>query len=100
LAPDQQGPGAAIIQTGYRIAMLISGAGTLVIAARAGWFAAYATMAALLAVGILVFLFGPEPHVTREAAVSFLGAANDRNPALRQWLSTAVIGPFADFMRR
>jgi PAT family beta-lactamase induction signal transducer AmpG len=97
---DLQGPGAGMIQTGYRIAMLISGAGTLVIAARAGWFAAYATMAALLAVGILVFLFGPEPHATRETAVSFPGAANDRSPALRQWLSTAVIGPFADFMRR
>ncbi|MGA2719444.1 MAG: MFS transporter [Candidatus Acidiferrales bacterium] len=97
---ELQGPGAGMIQTGYRIAMLVSGAGTLVIAARAGWFAAYATMAALLAVGILVFLFGPEPHVTRETAVSFPGAASDRRPAFRQWLSTAVIGPFADFMRR
>ena len=29
LTPDQQGPGAAMIQTGYRIAMLISGAGAL-----------------------------------------------------------------------
>ena len=61
LAPEQQGPGAGMIQTGYRIAMLVSGAGALMIAARAGWFAAYATMAALLAVGMLVFLFGPEP---------------------------------------
>ena len=48
LTPEQQGPGAAMIQTGYRIAMLISGAGALIIAARYGWFAAYATMAALL----------------------------------------------------
>src|SRR5215470_16621431 len=38
---DLQGPGAGMIQTGYRIAMLVSGAGALVIAARAGWFAAY-----------------------------------------------------------
>jgi PAT family beta-lactamase induction signal transducer AmpG len=76
---DLQGPGAGMIQTGYRVAMLVSGAGALVIAARVGWFAAYATMAALLVVGILVFLFGPEPSY---------------------WLSTAVIGPFADFMRR
>jgi PAT family beta-lactamase induction signal transducer AmpG len=97
---DLQGPGASMILTGYRVAMLVSGAGSLVIAARAGWFAAYATMAALVAVGILVFLFGPEPHVTREAAVSFPGAANDRSTAFRQWLSTAVVGPFADFMRR
>ena len=52
-----------MIQTGYRIAMLVSGAGSLMIAARAGWFAAYATMAALMAVGMLVFLLGPEPTV-------------------------------------
>ena len=50
-----------MIQTGYRIAMLVAGAGALMIAARAGWFAAYATMAALLSVGMLVFLLGPEP---------------------------------------
>ena len=62
-APEQQGPGAAMIQTGYRIAMLVSGAGALIIAAPRGWFAAYATMAALLSVGMLVFLFGPEPAI-------------------------------------
>ncbi len=61
LAPEQQGPGAGMIQTGYRLAMLVSGAGALMIAARAGWFVAYATMAGLLAVGMLVFLLGPEP---------------------------------------
>ena len=62
LTPEQQGPGAGMIQTGYRIAMLVSGAGALMIAARYGWFAAYATMAALLGVGMLVFSFGPEPE--------------------------------------
>src|SRR5579862_6881748 len=36
LAPEQQGPGAGMIQTGYRIAMLVSGAGALVIASRFG----------------------------------------------------------------
>src|ERR1700722_846957 len=61
LAPEQQGPGAGMIQTGYRVAMLVSGAGALIIAARAGWFAAYATMAALMSIGMLVFLLGPEP---------------------------------------
>jgi len=39
LEMDLQGSGAGMIQTGYRIAMLVSGAGSLVIAARAGWFA-------------------------------------------------------------
>jgi len=61
LAADQQGPGAAMIQTGYRIAMLVSGAGALIIAARFGWFAAYATVAALLGVGMLVFIAAQSP---------------------------------------
>jgi PAT family beta-lactamase induction signal transducer AmpG len=97
LTPEQQGPGAALIQTGYRIAMLVSGAGALIVAARYGWFAAYATMAALLGVGMLVFLLGPEP-TTPPAAEPH--AATGGWDALRDWLATAVTGPFADFMRR
>src|SRR5208283_4088239 len=96
LEMDQQGPGAGMIQTGYRIAMLVSGAGALVIAARAGWFAAYCTMAALLGVGMLVFLFGPETKVPLETGRT--GVAGWKG--VRQLLSTAVTGPFTDFMRR
>jgi MFS transporter, PAT family, beta-lactamase induction signal transducer AmpG len=97
LTPDQQGPGAAMIQTGYRIAMLISGAGALIIAARWGWFAAYATMAALLSVGMLVFIFGPEPTIPPEAQPH---TASRGFEAIREWFATAVAGPFADFMKR
>ena len=97
LTPDQQGPGAAMIQTGYRIAMLVSGAGALIIAARYGWFAAYATMAALLSVGMLVFIFGPEPTIPPDAQPHTTSRGFD---AMRKWFATAVAGPFADFMRR
>ena len=93
---DQQAPGAAMIQAGYRIGMLASGAGGLLIAARAGWFAAYATMAALLVVGLLVFLLSPEPKAPAETA----NVARPGWPAIRHAFSTAVIGPFRDFMRR
>src|SRR5215471_5983736 len=96
LEMDLQGPGAGMIQTGYRIAMLVSGAGALVIAARAGWFAAYATIAALLGMGMLVFLFGPEPKVP--AGTAHTRAAGWEG--VRQSLATAVTGPFKDFMRR
>jgi MFS transporter, PAT family, beta-lactamase induction signal transducer AmpG len=93
---DQQAHGAAMTQSGYRIGMLISGAGGLFIAAYAGWFAAYATMAALLAVGLLVFLLGPEPKVSAELP----SAAGSGWIAIRHAFSTAVIGPFRDFMDR
>ena len=97
LSEDQQGPGAGMIQTGYRIGMLIAGAGALVIASRAGWFAAYATVAVLLGIGVLVFLLGPEPAVRVESGAP---EPRDRWETFRQWLATSVTCPFADFMRR
>ena len=92
---DQQAPGAAMIGAGYRVGMLVAGAGGLFIAAYAGWFAAYATMAALVGVGMLAFLLGPEPKVSAE-----IRAAGSGWDAVRHAFSTAVIGPFRDFMRR
>ena len=97
LGKDLQGPGAGAIQAGYRFGMLVSGAGSLFIAARFGWFAAYATMAALVGVGMLVFLLGPEPQVTPEA---LRRTETGGRESIRHWLATAVTGPFADFMRR
>jgi PAT family beta-lactamase induction signal transducer AmpG len=96
LDKDQQASGAAMIQAGYRVGMLVSGAGGLLIAAYAGWFAAYATMAALLGVGLLVFLLGPEPKVSAQIAKP----AASGWQAISQSFATAVIGPFRDFMRR
>lgn len=98
ILPDEyQGPGAGAVQTGYRIAMLVSGAGALIIADHAGWFAAYATMAALLSAGMLVFLLGPEPE---SSGSSERHAETSRWDAIRQWFATAIGGPFADFARR
>jgi MFS transporter, PAT family, beta-lactamase induction signal transducer AmpG len=96
LSKDEQAPGAAMIQSGYRIGMLASGAGSLFIAASAGWFAAYATMAGLLAVGLLVFLFGPEPELPAEKAY----VAHSVWETILHALFKAVIEPFRDFMER
>jgi MFS transporter, PAT family, beta-lactamase induction signal transducer AmpG len=130
LDQEQQGPGAAMIQTGYRIGMLVSGAGALMIAASAGWFVSYAIIAGLLTIGAVAFLLGPEAAPAGDAQLSLpQGQASPSisasktplpNPgevmrgwsasapinhgeklaALRQWLATAVIGPFEDFMQR
>jgi len=96
LTSDQQGPGAAMITAGYRIGMLASGAGALFIAASAGWFAAYATMAVLVGVGLLVFLFAPEPRVPREPSYQ----ARSIWSVIGHEFFKAVIAPFRDFMHR
>jgi PAT family beta-lactamase induction signal transducer AmpG len=97
LKEEQQGPGAGMVQTGYRVATLVSGAGALLIASQAGWFAAYATMATLLGVGMLTFLMAPEPTCDGgpSAAAGRSGVA-----AVGEWFTVAVVGPFADFMQR
>jgi PAT family beta-lactamase induction signal transducer AmpG len=86
-----------MIQAGYRVAMLVSGAGALLIADRSGWFAAYAAMAALLAVGMLALLIGPEPMAPVSADRS---VQSGRRAAVQRWLAQAVVAPFTDFANR
>ncbi|MCP5268948.1 MAG: AmpG family muropeptide MFS transporter [Zoogloeaceae bacterium] len=102
---DRQAALAATYQTGYRLAMIWSGAGALWLAARAeitpvadaaatyqqgAWQVAYLAMAASMLVGIVTVLCSPEP-ARRELPQA-------RNAA--EWLRGALIEPFADFLRR
>jgi PAT family beta-lactamase induction signal transducer AmpG len=65
LHPHERGLGAAVWVNGYRIALLVAGAGTLMIADSIGWPATYFVMAAVMAAGIVAILVSPEP--TRHA---------------------------------
>src|SRR5438445_13154103 len=80
-----------MIQTGYYMGMLASGAGALVIAARFGWFAVYATMAVLHAVSMLTFLLGPEPNVAAAVSDGRHHAQTNRRQAVAACFATAVI---------
>ena len=92
---------AATYQTGYRLAMIWAGAGVLWIAARAAgtddatylhaaWQTAYLVMAASMSLGVLTVLLSPEP-----AQRAMPPARN-----AREWLQSALIEPFAEFIRR
>lgn len=86
LRPEERGAGAAVSVFGYRIAMLASGAGALILADRwLGWPATYALMAALMAVGMIATWFAVEPEP---------GGAPPRT------LEDAVARPFAEFFSR
>ncbi|MCX7255531.1 MAG: MFS transporter [Polaromonas sp.] len=98
---ERQAALAAAYQTGYRMAMIWSGAGALWIAARSeivgaaayqpgAWQAAYLVMAASMLLGMVTVLFSPEPQ-RRELPPA-------KNAA--DWLKGALIEPFADFLRR
>ena len=92
LEERQQGAGAAVVVIGYRLAMLASGAGALLIATLADWFWAYAASAACLLVGMATVLLTPEPKVTGGGTASPGGVST--------WLKEAVVEPLSDFFHR
>lgn len=99
LKPDEQGAGAAATQWGYRIGNLAAGAGALYAAEFGGWHLAYAIMAALMLVGIVTVLLTPEPESSRGVAATERLGEGGRG-RLATWINTAVVQPFAEFMRR
>lgn len=107
---ERQGAMAATYVFGYRMALLVAGAGALHIAAFGGWDAAYGSMAALMGIGMITILLVREPGVaiTRDTQAleqrvsDYLGTTSHtgwRRDATA-WLIGAVVCPFADFFRR
>ncbi len=120
-APQQeQGALAAAYMLGYRLAMILSGAGTLFLAA---WFAdhsssyqaeawshAYLLMAAVMAISLINTLLAAEPAVApasrdqdEQQAESWL-AGHTKMPhwfqRLSAWSYSALLCPFIDFFQR
>ena len=74
-APQKmQGALSSMYIAGYRIAMLVAGAGSLYLASYLGveiydvnvWKTVYLTMASLMMIGILTTIYSPEPNVKRK----------------------------------
>src|SRR5579863_9518570 len=97
LLPAEQGAGAAATQWGYRFGMLASGAGALYAASLGGWHVAYATMAALMLVGMVTVSLTPEPGGVAPA-VTLPGATAWARA--EEWLKRAVVAPFVDMFTR
>lgn len=95
LEARQYAAGAAAIVFGYRIGMLVSGAGALVLAESVSWSVVYAVMAALLLTGLATTLLVTEPASTIVPV-----AGPTRGARAAAWVRTAVVSPFADFMKR
>ena len=85
LHTKERGMGAGLTVTGYRMAMLVSGAAALVLSDQIGWQATYLVMAALMAVGIVTTVMSPEPEWRVVAPVS---------------LDKAAWEPFKEFLSR
>jgi len=86
LRAEERGAGAAVSVLGYRIAMLVSGAGALILADQwLGWHAMYWTMASLMLVGFAATWLAIEP----------IGAG-----VAPRTLQDAITQPLAEFFSR
>ena len=90
LRPDQLGTGSGMSQYGWRIGAAGAGALALVVAARAGWEAAYLACACLALPAMLTALIMGEPS-RRTVTIAKKGVAD-------VWQSIA--GPFREFLGR
>ncbi|MBE94445.1 MAG: AmpG family muropeptide MFS transporter [Marinobacter sp.] len=102
---------AATYIFGYRLALLVAGAGALYLAEFWSWQVSYEVMALLVGVGMATVLIVREPSVNHYAAAQDIAdkiehEASKRthlNPRLARfigWFYAAIAGPFLDFFRR
>lgn len=107
---EYQGAMAAAYVFGYRVALLVAGAGAFYIAEGASWPLAYLAMAALMGTGVLTTLLLDEPEHPADASSQAiesrlehaLGVDQQRGVVARllAFLSDAVVAPFVDFFTR
>lgn len=102
-APEFQGAMAATYQLGYRIAILVSGGGALIIADSVPWPTTYALMASLTLVGMAaVAVIGEprRPEAPNRSAGGEAAASPGWERRLAAWFANAFVGPFSDFFSR
>ena len=108
---EYQGAMAATYILGYRLALLVAGAGAFYIAEYMSWATSYVVMAALTGVGMVTILLVSEPEhrisketQEQEAYLAELISPGHPLPTqlqrLQRWFSSAVISPFIDFFTR
>jgi PAT family beta-lactamase induction signal transducer AmpG len=96
---------------GYRLALLVAGAGALYIAQYSSWQTCYFVMAALMSVGAITVLLVREPERLRpcddgqfeqkvEEYLASSAGLQSRISHVLSHLAKAVMGPFVDFFRR
>jgi len=106
---EYQGAMSASYIFGYRIAMLVAGAGAFYLADWSSWGTAYAVMAALMLVGVTTVLMVREPEHkvlpdTAGLELDLKHRLHADEPGywhrLEAWFVGAVVAPFVEFFQR
>ncbi|SME94772.1 MFS transporter, PAT family, beta-lactamase induction signal transducer AmpG [Tistlia consotensis] len=93
----EQGAGAATTQAGYRIGMIVAGAGAIGLSDFLSWDLVYLIMAGMMLLGLLGSAIGPEPARPPRPAEF---ARKQGEALVLARLRYAVLDPFLDFMGR
>ena len=108
---DWQAAMAATYQIGYRLGMIMAGAGALYMAEFYSWHTAYLTMATCMILGVMTTVVIAEPGrrgaddawQQEQRVVDFVARSQHVSPRLRNvlaWFIGAVICPFTEFFSR
>jgi PAT family beta-lactamase induction signal transducer AmpG len=90
LKPDEQAAGAATTQLGYRIGLLLAGAGAIALSDFVSWSVVFTVLAGCILTCAVFTLFIPEPDVQRPS----FGQGHNAG------FNEAVVEPFREFMQR
>lgn len=105
---EQQALMAGVTTLGYRLGLLVGGAGALFLATRPSWGGAYLWMAAVMGIGVIGALLAtrtPEPEGAVPGDETIAAAAaksglTGRGADTAQFLYRAIVAPFIDFFAR
>lgn len=87
VAPEDQGAASAVYVFGYRVGMIVAGAGALFLSDVIGWTHVYEALALSGVVGMATILIASEPRT----AIA---------PRQKNFFKDAVVAPVADFVTR
>jgi MFS transporter, PAT family, beta-lactamase induction signal transducer AmpG len=107
---EYQGAMSATYILGYRLALLVAGAGAFYIADYTNWQTTYCVMAAIMTVGIVTTLSIEEPQVSKDKAAQLIEQRLEASLGIKKnatlwarlvaWFIDAVISPFVEFFTR
>jgi PAT family beta-lactamase induction signal transducer AmpG len=87
---EDQGIAVSLYVYGYRVGILISGAGALILSSFMDWKLVYLIMASLIGIGIVTTLFAIESRKNWVA----------KNYSFISWVKSAILAPLKDLIKR
>jgi PAT family beta-lactamase induction signal transducer AmpG len=103
--PDaaEQALATSTFVTGYRLAMLVAGAGALWLASHAPWTTVYSVMALLQGLGVLAALFyreAPDSSISNTSITTGNTGTSPQSQGIMGWIKQAILAPLGEFITR